>query len=103
MKTQLLLLATLISFNAYSVTIKTNETFVPAVTSDSKKISVPKSMVISGILNIVDLNAKFIMVNNETFKVSKDLKVYDGKLESKKNIRFLLSPENEVIEIWVQK
>ena len=66
MKTQLLLLAALISFNAYSITIKTNETFVskePAIKADSKKAPLPKSMVRSGKLNIVDLNEKFIMVN----------------------------------------
>lgn len=102
MKKKLLLVATLISFNAYSITVKTNDFIAP---TESKTISVPviKSMVRSGKLNIFDLNAKFIMVNNETFKISKDLKIHDGKLESKIFVRFLLSPENEVIEIWVKK
>ena len=96
----LLLLATFISFNAYSMSVKTDKFFEPI---ESKTVAPLKSndFVKSGRLNIV--NSSFIMVGNETFKIAKNLKVYDGELEPKKFVSFLLSPENEVIEIWVKK
>lgn len=100
MKTKLLLLTALIGFNAYSMSIKTDQFFEP-IESKNAKVFQPNNFVKSGQLNIVD--SKFIMVNNETFKIAKNLKVYDGKLEPKKFISFLLSSENEVIEIWVKK
>lgn len=100
MKNKLLLLATLISFNAYSVGFKTDKFFEPIESKNTNPLN-PNNFVKSGRLNIVDSN--FVMVGNETFKIAKNLKVYDGELKPKKFVSFLLSPENEVIEIWVKK
>jgi len=113
MKIKLLLLLSLAAPSVWAVSLKSNE---PALLEPLKSIPLTQderlgirksnkdaSYVKTGRINLVDLKAKLMIINNQRYIVSSDFKYYDGQIESAKVVRFLLSDKNEIIEAWIVK
>lgn len=91
----------------YAASIKTTEVNPGAINGGNNLYvadsMVDNSMVRSGIVKYFDENSHLIVINSQQYTLNDDFKVYDGAIVKGKYIRFMLSDNKQIQEIWVIK
>ena len=57
----------------------------------------------NGRVKVFDTSLKVAIINNKTFKMAQDVKVYEGPPLRGSRIKFNLNEQNMITEVWVVK
>lgn len=103
-KISLLLISALMTSSSFAISVKGDPSQINTNLNSSVKDTLPvEQLNKSGRINLVDLSSHLIIINDVRYTLSKNVKVYDGKLQARKFARFIMAPNKEIMEIWVQK